>query len=171
MDTTRIFDLLVKYREGYNLNAVTKNLIVVDEEPSFSQSSLSSPLFFDSVEMKFYFPLLIDSIIFGIVDYEAHIYTKIDSSIDHVLKILTRQGLIALHHSCESERPHLLIRVAMSNVCPKSFFCWLPSTGSRKNFLYVQVSTAWLCDWLHFFHLSMKLIVFSTVYRYTTKTM
>ena len=44
MHTTEYPDLFVTYRENFRLNPENKNLIVFDEDLSFSQSSRSWPL-------------------------------------------------------------------------------------------------------------------------------
>ena len=72
MDTTQYLDLLVTYREGCKLNNGNKNSVVVNENPSFSQQSMSSALVFDSVKNKYCPPRLSDSNSFGTVDYDAH---------------------------------------------------------------------------------------------------
>ena len=50
MHTIQPPDLFVSYPEGFIMNAGNKNQIVVDEEPSFTQSSMSPPLVFDSMK-------------------------------------------------------------------------------------------------------------------------
>ena len=55
MQTTQYPHLLVPYCESNMLKTGNKNPIVVDEDLSFVQSSMSSPLVFDSVKMKFFF--------------------------------------------------------------------------------------------------------------------
>ena len=72
------------------------------------QSSFSSPLVFDSVEIKYYFPLLIDSNSAGTVDYDAYMITKINHSINHVFKSITIQKLNSQYHICELEKTQLL---------------------------------------------------------------
>ena len=57
---------------------------VADEEPYFTQNSLSSPIVFVSVNNKYYFPPMNDSDSFGTVDYHAPINIKADFSINHV---------------------------------------------------------------------------------------
>ena len=52
-------DLLVTFREGFNMNTGNKNPVVFDEKPSFSQTSMSSPLVFVCVKnIKKYHPPL-----------------------------------------------------------------------------------------------------------------
>ena len=48
------------------------------------------------------------------IDYDAHINTKIDHTINHVFRSLTVQELNALHTICELERIQLLTILAMS---------------------------------------------------------
>ena len=82
------------------------------------------------------------------VDYDAHINTKIDYTINHVFRSMTVQELNTLHTICELERNQLLTILAMSVQNPQLAGFLL--TGNRSNFLYVEVSTAWLYDCPHF---------------------
>ena len=50
----------------------------------------------------------------AILDYDAHINTKIDFTINHVFKSMTVQELNTLHTICELERTQLLTILAMS---------------------------------------------------------
>ena len=63
---------------------------------------------------KFLFPALISSNNFATFDYEAHINTKIDYSINHVFKSMYVAELNTLHTICEVERTQLLTILAMS---------------------------------------------------------
>ena len=61
---------------------------------------------------------------------------------------MTVQELNTLHTICELERNQLLTIFAMSVQNPQlADFLF---TGNRSNFLYVEVSTAWLYDCPHF---------------------
>ena len=82
------------------------------------------------------------------LDYDAHIKTKIDFTINHVFKSMTVQELNTLHTVCEIERTQLLTILAMSVKNPQLAGFLL--TGNRTNFLYVEGSTAWLYDCHHF---------------------
>ena len=73
MQTTQFLYLLVTYPESFNLNTGKQNLKALDEEPSFTQSSMSSSLVFDSVNNSFCFRQRGESNSFGTVDYDAHI--------------------------------------------------------------------------------------------------
>ena len=99
---------------------------------------------------KFLFLALNSSNTFATIDYEAHINTKIDYSINHVLKSISVAELNTLHTICGVQLTQLLTILAMSVKNPQfpGFFL----TQNRKNFLYVEGSTAWLCDCPH--HLS-----------------
>ena len=112
MHTTQYPDLLVKCREGSNMNTGNGNPQVVDDESRVTQNSLSAPLALDSVHNKCYIPPLNDSNSFGIVGYDTHINSKIDYSINHVYKSTTLQILNTLHHVCE--RTQMLTVEAMS---------------------------------------------------------
>ena len=103
MHTIRYFALFVNYRGGFNINGGDKKAIDVDEEPSFTQSSMSSPLVFDSVKNTTFFHSLNDSNNFGTVDYDAHTNTNIEDSINHIFTSLTIQEMNTLHHICELE--------------------------------------------------------------------
>ena len=52
MHTTQYLDSFASYCEGFIMNTGKKNSIVVDEELSFTQSSMSSSLVFGSVYNK-----------------------------------------------------------------------------------------------------------------------
>ena len=86
--------MLLNIRIGLSVNkevlmkrSGNKNPVVVDEDPLFTQSSMSSPLVFDSVNTNIYFSLLNDSNTSGAVDYVAQIYTKISYSIHQDLRV------------------------------------------------------------------------------------
>ena len=88
------------------------------------------------------------NIFLATIDYEAHINTKIDYTINHVFRSMTVQELNTLHTICELERNQLLTILAMSVQIPQ--FAGFLLTGNRGNFLYVEGSTAWLYDCPHF---------------------
>ena len=102
----------------------------------------------DTSNKKFIFPALNVSNNFATIDYDAHINTKIDYTINHVFRSMTVQELNTLLTICELERNQLLIILAMSVQNPPLAGFLL--TGNRSNFLYAEGSTAWLYDCPHF---------------------
>ena len=93
---------------------------------------------------KYLFSALNVSNNFATLDYDAHINTKNDFTINHVFKSMTVQELNTLHTICELERTQLLTILAMSVKNPQLAGFLL--TGNRSTFLYVEGSTAWLYD-------------------------
>ena len=93
---------------------------------------------FDTSNQKYVFPALNVSNNFATLNYDAHINTKIDFTINHVFKSMTVQELNTLHTVCELERTQLLTILAMSvkNLQLAGFLL----TGNRSNFLYVEGS-------------------------------
>ena len=77
-------DSFVTYREGFKMKIRIKNSIVVDPEPSFTQTSRSSPIVFDCINNFNYFPPLKDSKNHGTVYSDANLNTKIDYSVNRV---------------------------------------------------------------------------------------
>ena len=67
---------------------------------------------------------------------------------------MTAQELNTLHIVCELERNQLLTILATSVQRPQ--LAGFILTGNRSNFLYVEGSTAWLYDCLHFLSPSYK---------------
>ena len=65
-------------------------------------------------QKKLLFPTLNSSNNFATIDYEAHMKTKIQYSIYHVLKAMLVGELNTLHTICELERTQLLTTLAMS---------------------------------------------------------
>ena len=84
---------------------------------------------------------------FATLDYDVHINTNIDFTINHEFKSLTVQELNTLRTVCELERTQLLTISAMSVKNPQLAGFLL--TGNRSNFLYVEGSTAWLYGCSH----------------------
>ena len=107
---------------------------------------------FDISNQKYIFPALKSSNNFATLDYDAHINTKIDFTINHVFKSMTIQELNTLHTVCELERTQLLTILAMSGNNPQLAGFLL--TGNRSNFFNVEGSTA--CPLLN--HLSTEQI-------------
>ena len=115
---------------------------------SIIDQNISGRIQFDTSNQKYIFPALNVSNNFATLDYDAHIHTKIDFTINHVFKSKTVQELNTLHTICELERTQLLTILAMSVKNPQLAGFLL--TGNRSNFLYVEGSTAWLYDCPHF---------------------
>ena len=165
MLTTQCLDLLVTYREAFNMNIGNKTPIGAEKILTFSQKSTSSLLAFDS-KKGFYFPPLNDSNRFSTVDYDAHIIGKIEHSIDIVYLSMSIRVLNTIHHIYGLERTHLLVLLAMSVQNPQ-LACYLLN-GNCRNFLYIEGSTfIWLSS--IFFHLCIRLTCFLIVYQYTIK--
>ena len=60
-------------------------------------NNISGKIILDPSKQQYIFPALNVSNNFATVDYEAHINTKIDYTINHVFKSMTVQELNALH--------------------------------------------------------------------------
>ena len=103
---------------------------------------------------KFIFLALNVSNNFARIDYDAHINTENDYTINHVFRSMTVQELNTLHTICELERNQLLTILAMSVQNPQLAGFLL--TRNRSNFLYVEGSTAWLYDCPNFLSLLYK---------------
>ena len=69
---------------------------------------ISGKLVLDTSNNKFVFPALNVSNNFATIDFDAHINTKIDYTINHVFRSITVQELNTLHTICELERNQLL---------------------------------------------------------------
>ena len=108
----------------------------------------------DTSNHKYIFPALNVSKNFATLDYDAHINTKFDFTINHVFKSMTVQELNTLHAVCELQRTQLLTILAMSVKNPQLAGFLL--TGNRSNFLYVEGSTAWLYGCPQFISLLYK---------------
>ena len=140
--STQYSDLFVTYTDGFNMHTGQPNPhSIIDEY-------ISGKIVLDTSNNKFVFPALNVSNNFATIDYDAHINTKIDYTINHVFRSMTVQELNTLHTICEIERNQLLTILAMSVQNPQLAGFLL--TGNRSNFLYVEGSTAWLYDCPHF---------------------
>ena len=115
---------------------------------SMTDEYFSGKIVLDTSNNKFAFTALNVSNNFATIDYDAHINTKIDYTINHVFRSMTVQELNTLHAICELERNQLVTILAMSVQNPQLAGFLL--TGNRSNFLYVEGSTAWLYDFPHF---------------------
>ena len=62
---------------------------------------ISGKIVIDNSNNKFVFPALNVSNDFATIDYDAHINTKIDYTINHVFRSMTVQELNTLHTICE----------------------------------------------------------------------
>ena len=115
---------------------------------SVIDQKISGMIQFDTSKQKYTIPALNVSNNVATLDYDVHINTKIDITINHVFKSRTVQELNTLHTVGELERTQLLTILAMSVKNPQLAGFLL--TRSRSNFLYVDGSTACLYDCLHF---------------------
>ena len=100
---------------------------------SIINQRINGQIHIDASNQKYIFPALNISNNFATLDYDAHINTKIDFTINHVFKSMTVQGLNTLHTVCELERTQLLTTLAMSVKNPQLAGFLL--TGSRSKFL------------------------------------
>ena len=148
---TQYPDLFITYKEGFNMQTGKPNPLQLPQTEQYNQLTtqlISGKLI--HTQNKFLFPALNSSNKFATIDYEAHINTKIDYSINHVFKSMSVAELNTLHTICEVERTQLLTILAMSVKNPQLAGFLL--TQNRSNFLYIEGSTAWLYDCPH--HLS-----------------
>ena len=141
--STQYDDIFVTYLDGFDMNnGQTRPHSIRDQ-------NISGRIQFDTSNQKYIFPALSVSNEIATLDYNAHINTKINFTINHVFKSMTVQELDTLHTICELvERTQLLTILAMSVKNPQLARFLL--TGNRCNFLYVEGSTAWLYDCPHF---------------------
>ena len=140
--STQYEDIFVTYLDGFDMNTgQPKPHSIIDQ-------NISGKKQFDSSNKKYIFPALNIANNFATIDYDAHINTKLDFTINHVFKSMTVQELNTLHTVCELERTQLLTIPAMSVKNPQLAGFLL--TGNRSNFLYVEGSTAWLYICPHF---------------------
>ena len=136
--STQYSDLFVTYTEGFNMHTGQPN------PTSIINEYISGKIILNNSNNKYIFPALNVSNNFATIDYDAHINTKIDYTINHVFRSMTVEELNTLHTVCELERNQLLTILAMSVQNPQLAGFLL--TGNRSNFLYVEGSTAWLYD-------------------------
>ena len=140
--STQYSDLFVTYTDGFNMHTGQPN------PHSMIDEYTSGKIVLDTSNNKIIFPALNVSNNFATIDYDAHINSKIDYTINHVFRSMTVQELNTLHTICELERNQLLTILAMSVQNPQLAGFLL--TGNRSNFLYVEGPTAWLYDCSHF---------------------
>ena len=134
--STQYSDLFVKHPHGFNMHTGQPNPHSMIDEYNSGKKVLDTSI------NKFVFPAINVSYNVATIDYDAHINTKIDYTINHVFCSMTVQELNTLHTMCELERNQLLTILAMSIQNPQLAGFLL--TGNRSNFLYVEGSTAWL---------------------------
>ena len=140
--STQNEDIFVTYLDGFDMkNGQPRPLSIIDQK-------IIGKLQFDTSYQKYIFPAINVSNNFATLDYDAHINTKTDFTINHVFKSITVQEINTLHTVCELERTQLLTILAMSvkNLQLAGFLL----TGNCRNFLYVEGYTAWLYDCPHF---------------------
>ena len=128
---------------------------------------ISGEIVSNNSNTKFIFPGLSVSNNFATVDYDAHINTKFDYTINHVFLSMTVEEPNTLHTVCELERNQLLIILAMSVQNPQLAGFLL--IGNRSNFFMLKVQLLGFMIVRIFFLLYPKLIDVLTVYLYTSK--
>ena len=109
---------------------------------SMIDENISGNIVLDTSNNKCIFSAINDSNNFATIDYDAHIDTKIDYTINHVFCSMTVQEPYTLHTICELEQSQLLTILAMSVQNPQLAGFFL--IGNRSNFFYVEGFTAWL---------------------------
>ena len=104
--STQNEDIYVTYLDGFDMNTgQPKPHSIIDQ-------NIGGKIQFDISNKKYTFPALNISNNFATIDYDAHIKTKIDFTINHVFKSMTVQELNTLHTVCELERTQLLTIVS-----------------------------------------------------------
>ena len=140
--STQYSDLFVTYTEGFNMHTGQPN------PSSIINEFISGEIVLNNSNNKYVFPALNVSNNFATIDYDAHINTKIDYTVNYVFCSMTVQELNTLHTVCELERNQHLTILAMS-VKNRQLAGFL-LTSNRINFLHVEESTAWIIDCPHF---------------------
>ena len=140
--STQYDDIFVTYLDGFEMK------IGQLRPHSIIDQNISGRIQFNTSDQKYKFPALNVSNNFATLDYDAHINTKIDFTMNHLFKSMAVQEINTLHTVCELERTQLLTILAMSVKNPQ--LAGLILTGTRSNFLYVEGYTAWLYDCPHF---------------------
>ena len=120
--------LCVTYTDCINMHTGQPN------PQSINNEYISGKIVLDNSNIKFKFPALNFSDNFATIDYDAHMNTKIDYTINHVFRSMLVQELNTLHTVCELEQNQLLTKLAMSVQNPQLAEFLL--TGNRSNFLY-----------------------------------
>ena len=106
--STQYDDIFVKYLDGFDMNTGQP------KPHSITDQTISGNIKYDDSNKRYTFPALNISNNFATLDYDAHINTKNDFTINHVFKSMTVQELNTLHTICELERTQLLTILAMS---------------------------------------------------------
>ena len=78
----------------------------------------------DNSNNKFVFPALSVSNNFATIDFDAHINTKIEFTVNQVFRSMTVQELKTLHTICELEKKSTFYNTR--NVSTKPSTCWFP---------------------------------------------
>ena len=100
--STQYDDIFVTYSDGFDMNnGQPRPHSIIDQK-------VSGKIQFDTSNKKYISPALNVSNNFAILDYHAHINTKIDFTINHVFKSKTVQEINTLHTVCELEKTQLL---------------------------------------------------------------
>ena len=148
LHTAQYPDLFVTYQEGFNMHTGQPN------PQSIINEYISGKIVLDSTTKHCIFPAINVSNNIATMDYDPHINTKIEYTLNYVFGFMTVQELNTLHTICELERNQLLTILAMSVQNPQLAGFLL--TGNRSNFPYVEGATAWLYDCPHFLSLLYK---------------
>ena len=100
--STQYDDIFVTYSDGFDMNnGQPRPHSIIDQK-------ISGKIQFDTSNKKYISPALNVLNNFAILDYHAHINTKIDFTINHVFKSKTVQEINTLHTVCELEKTQLL---------------------------------------------------------------
>ena len=91
LHSTQCSDLFVTYTDGFNMHTGQPN------PHSMIDEYISGKIVLDTSNNKFIFTALNVSNNFATIDYDAHINTKIDYTINHVFCSMTVQELNTLH--------------------------------------------------------------------------
>ena len=96
--STQYEDIFVTYLDGFDMNTgLPKPHSTIDQ-------TVSGNIKYDDSNKRYIFPALNISNNFATLDYDAHINTKIDFTINHVFKSITVQELNTLHTICELKK-------------------------------------------------------------------
>ena len=106
--STQYSDIFVTYTNGFNMHTGQPN-----PQPVIIEY-IAGKIVKDNSNNKFIFPALSVSNNFATIDYDAHINTNFDYTINHVFRFMTVQKLNTLRRVCELERNQLLTILAMS---------------------------------------------------------
>ena len=105
--STQYDDIFVTYLDGFDMNnGQPRPHTIIDQ-------NICGRIQFDTSNQNYVFPALNVSNNFATLDYNAHINTKNDFTINHVFKSMTVQELNTLHTVCELERTQWLTILAV----------------------------------------------------------